>query len=566
MPTLRVSLAQIDPVMGDFDGNLRLIGAQLDRARQIGADVVCFPELALCGYPPEDLLLRPAFLDANRAALETLAPRTAGLTVLVGLAWRGDDGAVRNAAAVLNDGRLAAVYAKRELPNYGVFDEMRYFQAGEVPLTLDLAGVRLGVSICEDIWVTDGAVERSLRGEPVDILLNLSASPFHAGKQRTRRQLLSGYARRCGVTLAYVNLVGGQDELVFDGDSVFVSPDGSVAASARRFSEDLLTLDLEVEESRGRGSAVRLQPRPELERPVLLRAPEPELGETEEVFQALVLGTRDYVRKNGFGQVVIGLSGGVDSALTAALAVSALGPEQVIGVTMPSTITSAETLSDAGATARALGTRLITIPIEPVFAAYREALAAVWGPGDPGLAHENLQARIRGTLLMALSNRYGWLVLTTGNKSETATGYCTLYGDMAGGFAVIKDVPKTLVYKLAEHVNRRAGRELIPQSVLRRPPTAELKPGQKDSDSLPPYPVLDPILQAYVEADQVPAAIAAAGFVPEVVREVARLVDRSEYKRRQAPPGVKITPKAFGRDRRLPITNRFQPPEVSPRP
>lgn len=558
MATLRVSLAQIDPVMGDFDGNLAMIAARLDRAREVGADVVCFPELALCGYPPEDLLLQPDFLDANRRALESLMPHSAGLTVLVGLAWRAPDGGTNNAAAVLDDGRLAAVYAKRELPNYGVFDEKRYFRAGTAPLTLELNGVRLGVSICEDLWIGEGAVERSLRAAPVDVLLNLSASPFHAGKVRTRRDLLTAYARRCGMYLAYVNLVGGQDELVFDGDSVFVGPDGAVLASARRFREDQLTLDLEVTAPRGSGEAVRLGPRPEAERPNLLRTPEPELGEIEEVFQALVLGTRDYVRKNGFAQVVIGLSGGIDSSLTAALAVEALGPEQVIGVTLPSIITSAETLADAGVTARNLGLRLITLPIEPVFAAFRSTLAEVWGNENAGTTFENLQARIRGTLLMALSNRYGWLVLTTGNKSETATGYCTLYGDMAGGFAVIKDVPKTLVYKLAEFVNRRAGRELIPQSVIRRAPTAELKPEQKDEDSLPPYPVLDAVLQAYVEEDRVPSAIVAAGIPARTVEDVVRLVDRSEYKRRQAPPGVKITPKAFGRDRRLPITNRFR--------
>ncbi len=566
MTTLRISLAQIDPVMGDLEGNLAKIATRLDRAREVGADVVCFPELALCGYPPEDLLLQPAFLDANQRALEALAPRSAGLTVLVGLPWRRQDGGIGNAAAVLDEGRLAAVYLKRELPNYGVYDEKRYFRAGTAPLTLDLNGVRLGVSICEDLWVADGAVERSLREAPVDILLNLSASPFHAGKGRTRRDLLTAYARRCGAYLAYVNLVGGQDELVFDGDSLFVAPDGAVLASARRFQEDQLTLDLEVAAGRGSGEAVRLGPRPEAERPELLRIPESELGETEEVFQALVLGTRDYVRKNGFAQVVVGLSGGVDSSLTAALAVEALGPEQVIGVTMPSTITSSETLSDAGLTARNLGLRLITLPIEPVFAAFRATLSEVWGPEDAGPPFENLQARIRGTLLMALSNRYGWLVLTTGNKSETATGYCTLYGDMAGGFAVLKDVPKTLVYKLSEFINRRAGRELIPQSVIRRVPTAELRPGQKDEDTLPAYPVLDAVLQAYVEEDRVPSAIAAAGIPARTVNEVVQMVDRSEYKRRQAPPGVKITPKAFGRDRRLPITNRFRPTVPPPRP
>lgn len=557
MPQIRILLAQIDPIMGKFDHNLALIADGLDRARQSGADLAVFPELALCGYPPEDLLLKPGFLADNRAALEKLTERTHGIVAVVGFAQE-QDGKAYNAAAVFDHGRLAGIYRKVELPNYGVFDEKRYFLPGAEPLLLECNGVRLQTTICEDLWIQGGPAECAAVERGADVVLNISASPFYAGKLAVRRGIFSGFARRTGTFVAYVNLVGGQDELVFDGGSMLIGPDGGLRAMSRRFEEDWLAVDVDVPAPRSGPAALRVSARSKEGRPALSRAPEPELSEIGEIHRALILGLRDYLRKNGFREAVIGLSGGVDSSLTAALAVEALGAEHVTGVTMPSVYTSSETLSDAGATARNLGMRMLTVPVGMVFDAYRELLTPALGPGHPGVTFENLQARIRGNILMALSNRFGWLVLTTGNKSEIATGYCTLYGDMAGGFAVIKDVPKTVVYQLADYINRRAGRELIPQSVITRAPTAELRPDQKDEDSLPPYAVLDPILQAYVEEDKSPREIEALGFEPAIVREVVRLVDLNEYKRRQAPPGIKITPKAFGRDRRLPITNAYR--------
>jgi NAD+ synthase (glutamine-hydrolysing) len=556
MTSMRIALAQINPVMGQFQENVGRIAESMERARQQGTDLVAFPELSLCGYPPEDLLLKPRFLRDNQIALEALIPRSAELAAVIGFAHR-QDGKTYNAAAVLDHGRLAGIYHKIELPNYGVFDEKRYFWPGAAPLPLVWKDLAVQLTICEDVWVPGGTTENAVLAGRADIVLNISASPFHAGKLAVRQAILSGFARRTLTWVAYANLVGGQDELVFDGGSMVVDPGGKVRALGRRFGEDLLIFDLEVPAPRGAGAeGLRLEATARECRP-LSRDPEPALGDDEEIYQALVLGTRDYLRKNGFRQAVIGLSGGIDSCLTAAVAVDALGAEQVVGVTMPSQYTSAETLADAGVIARNLGIRLLNLPVKPVFDAYHRQLAGELGDRPEGVAYENLQARIRGNILMALSNRFGWLVLTTGNKSEIATGYCTLYGDMAGGFAVIKDVPKTRVYQLADFVNRRAGRELIPASVIRRPPTAELRPNQKDEDSLPPYAVLDPILAAYVEEDRAPEEIAALGFDPAVVREVVRLVDRTEYKRRQAPPGIKITPKAFGRDRRLPITNAY---------
>jgi len=544
MERLRIALAQVNCTVGDLPGNREKIAAACRRAREAGADVVTFPELALSGYPPEDLLLRPGFLRDCRAALESLAPESRDLVAVVGFP-EAAGGKVYNSAAVLEAGRFAGAYRKVELPNYGVFDEKRYFTGGAAPRTLDLRGARLALSICEDLWVPGSPVEGWAAGARAPIMLNLSSSPFHAGKLGLRREALARFARATGAFVCYNNLVGGQDELVFDGGALVVSPAGEVLAASRRFAEDFLLVEFSVEAD-GRVSSSGGA-----------RAAEP--GRVEEVYEALVLGTRDYLLKNGFRQAVLGLSGGIDSSLVACVAADALGPANVVGVTMPSQFSSAQTRADAGRLAANLGIRLLAIPIGGLYGGYLEALREGFGPGEPGLAGENLQARIRGTLLMALSNRFGWLVLTTGNKSETATGYCTLYGDMAGGFAVIKDVPKLLVYELAELVNRRAGRELVPKSVFDRAPTAELRPGQKDEDSLPPYPVLDPIVKAYVEEDRSPEEIAALGFDPAIVAKVARLVDQSEYKRRQAPPGVKLTPKAFGRDRRLPITNRYQP-------
>ncbi len=542
MCALRVALSQINSTVGDFEGNVSKILEAIRRAKGEAADIVVFPELAVCGYPPEDLLLRPGFLRDCRRAVENVARSCEGIIALVGFAEE-DGGRVYNAAGVIRDADIAAVYRKIELPNYGVFDEKRYFSPGSGCVVFEAKKVPLMVTICEDVWVEKGAVERDARAGGARVVLNLSASPFHAGKLEERREVLAGFARRAGVFVCYANLVGGQDELVFDGGSLVVDPGGEVLASATRFEEDLLVVDLPV----GAADERTLPGR---------RAPESE--GPEEIYRALVLGTGDYVRKNGFEKVVIGLSGGIDSSLTAAIAVEALGNKNVIGVTMPSRYTSQETRGDAARVAENLDISLLTAPVEEIFSAYLTTLREPFGPNEPGIEHENLQARIRGNILMALSNRFGWLVLTTGNKSETAVGYCTLYGDMAGGFAIIKDVPKTLVYELSHYVNEHRRREIIPRGVLERAPSAELRPDQKDEDSLPPYETLDPILKAYVEEDRTPDEIAAAGYDPELVQEVVRMVDRSEYKRRQAPPGVKITPRAFGRDRRLPITNRYQ--------
>ncbi len=532
---LRIALAQINSTVGDLAGNVARIVAGIEQAREAGADVVTFPELAICGYPPEDLLLKQSFLRDSYYAMQEVAERSENIFVVVGFA-DAIDGKVYNAAAVIHDTHVIGIYRKTELPNYGVFDEKRYFSQGLGWQVFEVDGTPVTVNICEDIWIQGSAAELCAVKSNARVALNISASPFRAGKLTERREILARFAERTGTFVCYNNLVGGQDELVFDGGSLIMSPEGKLVTSAKRFEEDLLMADI------GNDTSV---------------VHAPELGRTEEIYEALVLGTRDYIRKNGFEKVVMGLSGGIDSSLTAAIAVDALGKGNVIGVTMPSQYTSSETRSDAELLAENLNIRLITVPVQPVFSAYLDSLEESFGDGEPGIETENLQARIRGNILMALSNRFGWLVLTTGNKSETAVGYCTLYGDMAGGFAVIKDVPKTLVYELSRYINKKAGGEIIPVSVLQRPPTAELRPDQKDEDSLPPYSVLDPILQAYVEEDKSPDEIIASGFAPGIVKDVARMVDRNEYKRRQAPPGVKITPKAFGRDRRLPITNRY---------
>ena len=541
MESFRVALAQINSTVGDLRGNLELIVAFANRARAAGALVALFPELALPGYPPEDLLLNPLFVRECRAALDEAARRCAGIDVVVGFPEAAGD-RVHNAAALLRNGAVAGICRKTELPNYGVFDEHRYFTPGTGPLLADAGGVGCLITICEDIWVAGGAVERLARERRPGLVLNLSASPFHAGKLAERHAAAARFARAAGAPLCYTNLVGGQDELVFDGGSFVMAADGRIGAAAARFSEDLLVVELAA------GPGVTLAPG-------VADPPAPDrLGE---ILAALVLGTRDYLGKNRFSKAVVGLSGGIDSALTAAIAVEALGADRVVGVSMPSRFNSGETRDDAALVAENLGIRFLEVPIQGVYEGYLDLLAGPFDNADPGVAGENLQARVRGNILMALSNRFGWLVLTTGNKSETAVGYCTLYGDMAGGFAVIKDVPKTLVWELATHVNARAGRALIPESTIERVPSAELRPNQRDEDSLPPYPVLDAILAAYVEDLRSPEQIAGLGFAPRTIELVIRLVDGSEYKRRQAPPGVKITPRAFGRDRRLPITNRW---------
>ena len=572
MRRFRVALAQINPTVGDLVGNVARIRVALAQARAVGARLVAFPELAITGYPPEDLLFKSAFIEANLRAVADVAAASTGLTVIVGFVDKRDD--IFNAAAVLHDGQPAGVYHKRYLPNYGVFDENRYFQAGtEVPV-FTLGETSFAVNICEDVWYPTGPTTRqALAG--AELVVTINASPYHAGKGHQRERMIATRAADDVVCLAFVNMVGGQDELVFDGGSLIVNERGEPIARGRQFAEDFVVADLDLDavfharlhDSRRRKekqaaaevSRVVLPPLASVPSPPL-PSPEPlaPLAPVAEVYEALVLGTRDYVRKNGFTHVVIGLSGGIDSSLVAAIAVEALGRENVSGVTMPSPYSSTGTRNDARRLARNLGIDFQTLPITPIFKVFRRSLAAPFKGLKEDVAEENIQARIRGTLLMALSNKFGWLVLTTGNKSEIAVGYSTLYGDMAGGFAVIKDVPKTLVYAVSRHVNERAGRAVIPDSVFDRAPSAELRPDQRDQDTLPPYAELDAILQAYVEEDRGVSDLVARGFAEETVRRVIRMVDVNEYKRRQGPIGVKITPRAFGRDWRLPIVNRFR--------
>ena len=567
MPRLRVVAAQLNLVVGDLEGNATRILDAYERAEQVGADLVAFPELAITGYPPEDLLLRPAFVAQAGEWLEKVAARTGRAAAVIGFPQPDRD--LYNAAAVCAQGRVLGVYRKHLLPNYAVFDEERYFEPwpSDGPLFV-VGGARVAVTVCEDAWSPTGPVLTQAAGG-AELVVNINASPYYAGRLRERETMLSTRAADASVPILYVNLVGGQDELVFDGASLLVDGDGQVLARAEQFTEDFLVVDVDVRpafrrralDPRGRGRAaplsevqvsdVRLG-----EPPVVPRVEEP-LAPVREVYEALVLATRDYVHKNGFADVLIGLSGGIDSSLVAAVAADALGPEHVVGILMPSRFSSPGSVSDAEALAENLGARTMTVPIEAAHAAFLTMLAEPLGAGGSGLAEENLQARVRGTILMTISNKFDWLVLTTGNKSEMATGYSTLYGDMAGGFAVIKDVPKTLVYALARDRNDRAGRALIPDSVLEKPPSAELRPDQRDSDSLPDYAVLDPIVEGYVEDDRSVGELVEEGHDPEAVRRVAWLVDRNEYKRRQAPPGVRVSPKAFGKDRRLPITNRW---------
>jgi NAD+ synthase (glutamine-hydrolysing) len=532
---MRVALAQINPTVGDIDANAAKVSEWVGRARAEGADLAIFPELCVPGYPAEDLYLKRHFIEANRLAVEGIAAGVEGLVALVGFAepapGGGDFRHAYNSLAVIADGAVRAIYRKNRLPNYAVFDEQRYFIPGAEPATVDVGGTRVGLTICEDCW-TEGPPASTEVAEGATLIANPSGSPYHRGKGREREALFGELARSYGAHFAFANLVGGQDELVFDGQSLLIGPGGEVLARAAQFEEELLVCDL--------GAVAPC------------RVAEP-LSDLAEVYGALVLGLRDYVHKNGFEHVGIALSGGIDSALVALLAVDALGRERVTCVVMPSPHSSSGTQGDARNIAADLGVEAIEIPIEGAMSAYDAAMPG--GLADGGLAAENIQARIRGNLMMALSNSRGWLVLTTGNKSEMSVGYATLYGDMAGGFAAIKDVPKTLVYELVRHRNGDGGP--IPASAIERPPSAELRPDQYDSDSLPPYDLLDRVLEAYVERDQGREEMVAAGMPAEVVDEVVRMVDRSEYKRRQAAPGIRITPRAFGRDRRLPITNRF---------
>ena len=573
MPRLRVAACQINNVVGDLDGNVECILAALERADAAGCDVAVFPELAVTGYPPEDLLLKPAFVADNRAALDKLAARTGRCAAVVGFVDAGRD--LYNAAAVCAGGEVKGVYRKRILPNYAVFDEQRYFAPGfGDPQLFVIGGVKVGVSVCEDSWSPDGPIADQAAGG-AELIVNLNASPYYAGRLAERERMLATRAADASCALVYVNLVGGQDELVFDGASLVLDADGRVVARAPQFKQADLITDIDIRpvfrkrllDPRGRATAPPLpevpvsnEPRPN-ETPRRPEVVEP-LSPVEEVYEALVVGTGDYARKNGFTDAVIGLSGGVDSTLVAAVAVDALGPDHVHGVLMPSRFSSEGSLSDAKLLADALGIEHRTIAIEPAHAAFLEMLASSFAGVEEDLTEENIQARVRGTTLMALSNKFGWLVLATGNKSEMAAGFSTLYGDLAGGFAVIKDVSKLLVYDLCRNRNERAAAagepDPIPPDVLTKPPSAELRADQRDDQSLPPYEELDPILLAYVEGDATAGDLVAGGFDAELVRRVVTLVDRAEYKRRQAPPGVRVTPKAFGKDRRLPITNRYK--------
>ncbi len=554
---LRIALAQINPTVGDLPGNRGKIVEYIARARARGADIVIFPELAVCGYPPEDLLLKEHFVRDNIKSLQALTGEVKGIAAVIGFVDIDKDKRLYNAAAVISDGRLKGVYRKKELPNYGVFDEKRYFTPGNDDSVFALGGHVFGVTICEDIWIEGSVYQREVKNG-ADLLINISSSPYDVGKLKKRQELLRKRARQTGAFIGYVNLVGGQDELVFDGGSMVLDPRGKTLAFGKPFEEDLVVVDIPVKPKKKTSKAVVLSKG-------VFHGTETPIGKQtasegtslERIYKALVLGTRDYARKNRFRDCLIGLSGGIDSSLVAAIAVTALGKENVIGVSMPSRFTSAGTRSDARALAQNLGIKFHEVPIERMFVTYLEQLREIFGEQPFGRAEENLQARIRGTVLMTLSNRWGSLVLTTGNKSEIGVGYCTLYGDMSGGFAVIKDVPKTTVYQLARLVNQEAGKDTIAQSVLERAPTAELRENQKDQDSLPAYDILDEMLREYVEEHRSLAEMARKND-KELAQKVIAMVDRNEYKRRQAPPGIKITPRAFGKDWRLPITNKYR--------
>ncbi len=577
MRTLRLALAQMNPTVGDLDGNARKIVDLISEARGLGADLVAFPEMAITGYPAEDLLFKPSFIHDNLEAMRRVVAASEDIAVIVGFVDSDTD--IHNACAVAYRGELAGVYHKIHLPTYGVFDEDRYFKPGTVCPVYTINGVKVGVNICEDIWYPTGPISVQ-RDAGAEVIVNINASPYHAGKLAYRERMVATRATDHELYVAYLNTVGGQDELVFDGGSLIFDQTGELIARGRMFQEDMVIADLDVDavfRSRlhdprprkekqailrevGTPLVVQVSPHEPRERPPL---PAAELTESldfpAEVYAALVLGTGAYVRKSGFSKVIIGLSGGVDSSLTACVAVDALGPENVLGVALPSRYSSEGSIADARLLADNLGVEMWVLPIEPGHAAFLDMLEPHFKGMQPGTAEENVQSRIRGNILMTISNKFGWLVLTTGNKSEMAMGYATLYGDMAGGFAVIKDVPKTLVYELARWRNQNGRpKDVIPQAVLEKPPSAELRPDQTDQDSLPPYEVLDPMVKAYVEDDRSYQEMVDMGFDPTMVKQVITAVDRNEYKRRQAPPGVKITPRAFGKDRRLPIVNRYR--------
>lgn len=541
---MRLALGQFNAVVGDLAGNAEKMNKIYAQAVQAKVDLLAFPELAVCGYPPEDLLYKKHFLEDNRQAVEKLAKDCPSITMIVGFA-ESYEGNSYNSAAMLENGRVSKIYRKGALPNFSVFDERRYFQTGGKPVIINVGGLNIALTICFDIWNSEWLRDFYKDIGQKQMILNISASPFHTGKITKREGLLSQRAKEFNCAVSYCNLVGGQDELVFDGRSMFVDSSGKVVAKARAFEEDLLIAEVSISNGNVKVEAVG----PAAAQPVDI---------VDEVYQALVLGTRDYVQKNGFKKVLLGVSGGIDSSVTAAIAAAALGAENVTCVSMPTKFNSPETQRDAQKLAENLGAEFLTIPIESILKQFDGALATANGWDNKGVAYENLQSRIRGIILMSLSNSTGALVLTTGNKSETSVGYATLYGDTAGGFGIIKDVPKTMVYQLAEHINKKAGREIIPADVVSRPPSAELREGQKDTDSLPDYDLLDGILKGYVEEDKSAKQLVASGLPKDVVERVIRMVDKNEYKRRLSPPGIKITPKAFGKDRRLPITNRYR--------
>jgi len=577
-PMFRVALAQVNLCVGDLEGNKRKIVEYIRRAREKQSDLVAFPELSTTGYPPEDLLLKPSFVKESQEALAAIVRETSGIIAVVGFPYAEgsphDVDSLYNAAALAKDGSLVSVYKKIRLPNYGVFDERRYFTAGEIATVFETGSFRFAVNICEDIWRPEVSREQAAQGGAL-VLVNISSSPYHDGKGIERQSMLSERARENNAAICLVNLVGGQDELVFDGESLILSSEGDVLGRAPQFEEALLIADIDVEEisrtRRSRGvhgtrtvgrdaiTVVKIGDRRESASREPIRTPiTPRLSYVEEIHRALVLGTRDYVKKNGFAKVVIGLSGGIDSSLVAVIAVDALGADNVVGVMMPSRFTSGSSVEDASELARRLDIKTMIISIEDIFASYLGTLKPAFEGKSLDITEENVQARIRGNVLMALSNKFGWLVLTTGNKSEIAVGYSTLYGDTAGGFAVVKDVPKTVMYELARFRNSMPGGPMISERILTKAPSAELRPDQKDTDSLPPYEILDPIIESYVEHDKSRDEIVAQGFDGKIVDRVISMVEKSEYKRRQAPPGVKITPKAFGKDRRMPITNLYR--------
>ncbi len=570
MDPIRFAMAQINPTVGDLQGNRDKIVKFITDARSLGCDIVIFPELALTGYPPEDLLLKPQFTEDAMKVLHEIAHKAENITAIVGCLDKTKDG-LYNSAALIRNKEFVYTYHKILLPNYGVFDEKRYFKAGNESFAFRFEGLKIGVNICEDIWEGAGPASFEAMNMGTAVIINISASPYYAGKLHVRESMLSQRAKETANIILYNNLVGGQDELVFDGGSMVLGWQGSILARGRQFEEDLVLFDLNAEEylkyrkvPRKKVAVNNFKPKEiSLRRcEIKIRPPFPsrhieKLGSVEEVYKALLLGTKDYVLKNGFKKAVLGVSGGIDSALALAIAVDALGKDNIAAVTMPSIYTKDETRSDAVVVARNLGVKTTTIPINTIMQAYTRMLKKEFKGAKPDVAEENLQARIRGNLLMALANKFGWIVLTTGNKSEMSTGYCTLYGDMAGGFAVIRDVPKTVVYNLVEYRNAIANKEIIPKTIIKRPPTAELKPNQKDQDTLPPYSTLDAILKLYVEEDRSFHDITASHFDPKVVKKTVSMVDKNEYKRRQGPPGVKITPRAFGKDRRFPITNRY---------